>query len=59
MIKWIENVRQSRNNSDYGNQTLVVTISKFLPDTDMLFNITKNKNKNHFILMGLLLVPGI
>lgn len=50
VIKWIENVRQSRNNSDYGNQKLVVNISKFPPDTDMLFNI--NKNKKHFVLMG-------
>lgn len=45
-------VRQSRHNSGYGNQKLVVNISKFPPDTDMLFKITKNKNRNCFILMG-------
>lgn len=50
VIKWIENVRQSRNNFDYGNQKLVLNISKFPPDTDMLFKI--NKNKKCFILMG-------
>lgn len=36
VIKWVGNVRLSRNNSDYRDQSCWLIFQKFHPDTDML-----------------------